>query len=82
LWFDAGGSHGGFKSELAEHNRGIAGDLDAGTDFAQHFCLFENKRFDPLMTQCNRSSQSADATTGNQYAHGSSPPLDKLSDFA
>src|ERR1700693_2977607 len=38
LGFDADGTHGGFEPKLAEHDRGIAGDLNAGADLVQHFC--------------------------------------------
>jgi hypothetical protein len=56
-------------------------DLDAGADFAQRLRLLEHEHFNTLLTQSNRSGQSADATTGHKYTHGPPPSLDNLSDF-
>jgi len=79
LGFDADGAHGRFEPEFAEHDRGIAADLNARTDLAKYFCLLENKHFDPMMPQRNCRRQSAYATTSYEHAHVSSPLLDKLS---
>jgi hypothetical protein len=82
LGFDADGLHRRFQPELAQHDRGVAGNLDAGADLVQPFCLFEHKHLDPLMTQRNCRRQSTNATTCYEHSHSSSPPLDNLSDFA
>src|SRR5258708_38407667 len=76
LGFDADSAHGGFESELAEHDRSNAGDLNAGANLAQHFCLLENKHVDPLMTQPNSSGPPANATTSTERTHPSATPLD------
>ena len=56
LRLDADGSHRGLEPELAQHDRSIGGDLDAGSDLVQHRRLFEHQCVDTLMAQRNRSS--------------------------
>jgi len=56
LRLDADGADRRFKADLAQHDRGVAGDLDAGADFVHDLGLLEHQRVDALMTQRNRSS--------------------------
>jgi hypothetical protein len=81
LRLDADRAHRGFEPELAQHDRSIAGDLDAGADLVQPLRLLEHESLDPVMTQGDRGGQPTDSAASYEHSHGSPPPLDNLSDF-
>ena len=75
LRLDADGADRGFEADLAQHDRGIAGDLDAGADLGHHLGLLQHQRVDAVMAQRNGSGQPANTAARDQNAHGRLRPL-------
>ena len=75
LRLDADGADRLLKADFAQHDRGIARDLDARADFGHDFGLLQHQRVDAMVPQCNRRRQTANTPTRDNDAHDCLHPI-------